>query len=125
MERWPLFMMFMMAGCAIDEADFRPARGARDYPAERDAYRAKSEADVDGCESIGVVHSRGAHPTVEELAVTVRNHGGTHYIVRGEQHEDAYETTGTATRFGGGYLVHARTEVDHMRSLWAQAYRCR
>ena len=113
-----------LAGC--DPAEFRPAKSFADnLPPEKDAFRAHRE-DVVECPQIGVVHTEGNHGNVYDIAKTVARHGGTHYVVRGDFREDAYDTYGTASHVGGGMFVgRSRTEVDHMRKVWAEVYRCK
>lgn len=104
-----------------DPATWRPARGAKDYPAAKAAYRVE-RAD-DGCDSIGVVHAEGSS-VIDDIATTAANHGGTHYVIRDDQRDKYLETRGGAVTGNGYALVRATTRVREDRATWAEVFRC-
>jgi hypothetical protein len=104
------WLVAVTSACGGDSADFRPAKTARDYPPVTDAFRVR-EIDP-ACSSIGVVHGEG-EDAIPRIATTAARHGGTHYVVRGDE-VDAYDVTG-----GVG-----RVRVVPHRRLWAEVYRC-
>lgn len=105
-----LFASIAAVSCASDPAEFRPAKGASDMPAVKEAYRVKSVAPE--CTPLGVVHAEG-DGAIDDIAVTAARHGATSYIVRGEDRDERV-TTREPDR-----LV-TRTN----RKLWAEVYRC-
>lgn len=108
--------MPMLVACGESSAEFRPAKDAREYPATKAAYRVK---EAPFCDSIGVIHTDGKFP-IDEVSEMAAEHGGTHYVVRGDQSTEHYETTG----FVGSGMLIARTEKVKDRHVWAQVYRC-
>ena len=111
--------MWLMA-CGSDPARFRPAKGAGSFPAAKTAYRV--EAPSDGCEAIGVVIEADS---IDDIASTAANHGGTHYRVLDDFGGTSIETTGSATHVGWGNYVGRSTSREVKRHWYtAQVYRC-
>jgi len=105
-----------------DPAEWRPAKNAESFPAAKAAYRVPAAEPE--CQAIGVVHAEGAS-ALEDIATTTARHGGTHYVVRGDEREEHLETRGAVTRVGSGlYVGHATTSRVVDRALWAEAFRC-
>ncbi len=108
-----------VVACGDGFAEFRPAKGIRDLPSSKAAYRVQSVgAD---CERIGFVVRA---TSVEEIADVVADHGGTHYVVLTDQASTSTETDIVASRNFGVTHGHASsTDVKHHR-FTAEAYRC-
>ncbi len=109
----------LLAGCSSDPAQFRPAKGARDLPSVKDAYRIQ-EVDPTCDEIGGVIAGR----SVDDVATTAANHGGTHYRIL---NDFSHQTVETQTTGGYGYgVMHAQSssEVVKHHSLVARVYRC-
>lgn len=109
--------LLLLASCASDPAEWRPARGVGDLPAAKDAYRIPQAQE--GCRSIGVVHAEGS-TVLADIATTAARHGGTHFVVRGDVRDTHYETTGLVS---SGVLL-ASTQAVTDRATWAEVFRC-
>src|SRR4051812_17162298 len=113
-----LMASLVVAGCG-DPATFRPARNVSPYPAVPTAYRVKEPDSM--CESIGFVIEA---TSIDHIARTTANHGGTHYRVLDDFGDTTIETNTTAGQTFG--VVHARSTSRAVQNhaFTAEAYRC-
>jgi hypothetical protein len=82
---------------------------------------ARVRGPSDACTSddrvdLGVIHANGDVETVdvlEDLAEEAAAHGGTHYVVRGDD-----------TEVEGAHLVFNGAKLTRTRQVWAVVYRC-
>lgn len=115
-----LALGLVLLGC--DDAEFRPAKNAKEHPAEKDAYRIHDAQELDvGCIKLGVIHTGAREAPLEAIAQTAARHGGTHYIVRDEQHFVRESYSGT---YGNG-AFNMHKNVERTRAMWAEVYRCK
>ena len=127
MHRCSVALLFV-AACSSDPGEFRPAKGAHDYPPTRDAYRVPSPPDQ--CDRIGVIHAEGINP-IEDIATTAARHGGTHYVVSLDRSSKEYttHTAGTVgrpiSRNGPAFATSTSTTTEERhRHLAADVFRC-
>jgi hypothetical protein len=104
------------SGCN-DPADFKPAKGAADYPSSAVAYRLYSVGS--DCTSIGIVEHA---TTIPAVATTVANHGGTHYVITDERMIEEVVTSGQS--LGGAAYAHQTSNRSRTKQYTAEAYRC-
>lgn len=105
------------AGCG-DPADFRPAKGVHDLEPAKVAYRVQESV----CESIGFVKRA---ETIEDIAETVANNGGTEFRVLNDNQSETVETDFRAAKTFGVTHGSASSRVEKHHSFTAEAYRCR
>ena len=111
--------LLALVACS-DPADFRPAKGVRDLPSVKEAYRVK-EADP-AFDSIGFIKRARS---IEDIATTTANNGGTHYRVLDDQQSATVETDFTAAKTFGVVNGSASSRVEKHHLFTAEAYRCR
>ena len=93
----------------------------QEYPPAVDAasrVKQPSDACPGGGEPIklGVVRAQGDQgETIVAIAKEAANHGGTHYVVRGDDKHAGVE----GSYYGGGHW-----EAHNTRATWAVVYRC-
>lgn len=109
-------LVVAIAGCN-DPADFVRAKGAADFPSTSIAYRLFSVGS--DCTSIGTVEHG---PSIQAIAVTVANHGGTHYVITDERMVEEYVTSGQ--NLGGAAYAHQTSNLARRKQYTAEAYRC-
>ena len=114
-------LLVVLAACG-DPAQFRPAKGVKDAPAAKTAYRVKDSA----CSSIGFVIKASS---IEAIAETTANHGGTEYKILDDFGHTTVETdfTGTnlaVTRNLSVTQGHASSSEEKHHAYTAEAYRC-
>lgn len=114
----------LVLGCALlagsgcnDPADFARAKGAADFPSTSVAYRIFSASS--DCTPIGTVEHA---TTIQAVAVTVANHGGTHYLITDERFIQEVVTSGQ--NLGGAAYAQQMSTVARTKQLTAEAYRC-
>jgi hypothetical protein len=114
----------VVLGCALlagsgcnDPADFARAKGAADFPSTSVAYRIFSVSS--DCTSIGTVEHAA---TIQAVAVTVANHGGTHYLITDERYIQEVVTSGQS--LGGAAYAQQTSTTSRTKQLSAEAYRC-
>jgi hypothetical protein len=105
-------VVLALTACASDPGTFRPASGAPEQPPVATAYRVKQVAPE--CLYLGVVHADGAY-AIENMAITAARHGGTEYVVAGDDKDERR----TQVDPGTNELV---TTTNH--KMWAKVYRC-
>jgi len=120
MSRASLLALAALSAIACsDPAEFRPAKGVKDLPSQKTAYRVQESTG--DCLRIGfVVRARA----IEDIAETVANHGGTHFKVVDDRSHVTTETDFVARQSFG--VVHGSSssyDVKHHRYT-AEAYRC-
>jgi hypothetical protein len=116
----PLLLALALAACG-DPAEFRPAKGVKDSPAAKTAYRVPTAPD--GCDVIGyVIHAT----SLEDIAETTARHGGTSYRILAQRSEVELVTSTVFNGSGSGGFVAGSTtsELVTTRHLIAEAYRC-
>ena len=106
----------LLSGCA-DPADFRPAKGAGDLKATKDAYRVPQSI----CDSIGFVKRA---ESIEDIARTVANHGGTEFVVLNDNQSTTVETDFAATKTFGVVPGSASSRAEKHHLVTAEAFRC-
>ena len=109
------------AACAScgDPAQFQPAKGAKDLPSVNEAIRVAEAKPA--CETIGLVVEA---KTIDAIAATAANHGGTHFRVTSDFGGKVVGTeTVTGQTFGE---VHNRATVREVKEhhFVAEVYRC-
>ena len=97
-------------GCATDPAAFRPAKGASDQPALKEAFRVK--AVTPDCVLLGYVTGDGDR-VLEDIGETAARHGANSYLIVNENRD-----VRVATPEGNEMVAHTN------RKLLAEAYRC-
>lgn len=108
------FFLGLLAACAADSGEFRPAKGATDKPPLKDAYRVKAVAP--DCLLLGTIHAEGEDErAIERIASTAARHGANSYIVKGDNTDERVHEAS----YNG---VTASSKTNHR--MWAQAYRC-
>lgn len=109
-------LMLGAAGC-LDPAEFRPAKNAKDLPSAKTSYRVKESV----CDSIGfVIRAK----SIEDIAETTANHGGTEYKILDDFGHSTIETDFAATQSFGVTQGHASSVEQTHHSYTAEAYRC-
>ncbi len=109
----------ILAGCS-DPARFRPAKGVREFPSAKDAYRVQEPKD--GCTELGFVIDADR---VEDIAITAARHGGTHYQVLDDFGGSSVETDTTAGRGAFGTIhAHSSSYAVKHHAFTARVYRC-
>jgi hypothetical protein len=110
----------LLVGCR-DPADFTPAKGVRDLPRTETATRTFLRPG--GCMGIGVVKGL----STADVAITVANHGGTHYFVTDERVLHEYTTSEEALDERVGKVAYSHQRQANIASTpetTAEAYRC-
>lgn len=100
-----------------DPAEFRPAKGVKDLPSTKTAYRVQQSL----CDAIGIIKSA---ESIEDIATTVANNGGTEFVVLHDQTSETVETDFRAAKTFGVTRGHASSRVDQHHLYTAQAFRC-
>lgn len=116
---WLLAVVSLCVACS-EPATFRPAKGVKEFPATKDAYRVNEERD--GCFDIGfVIQAR----RVDDIAETAAAHGGTHYMILDDFGGTSVETdtSGSVTRFGAIDAQSSSYAVKH-HVYTARVYHC-
>jgi hypothetical protein len=114
------FLASVLFVAACDPAEFRPAKGAHDLPSTNTAYRVQE--DQDACDDIGFVTKA---KSVDAVAVTAANHGGTHYRILDDFGHSTVETE-TAGGYGyGRFHANSSSEVVKHHSFTAHVFRCK
>jgi hypothetical protein len=119
MKSFAIGLLAMFALSCSDPATFRPAKGLKDYPSTKSAYRVQEPQD--GCTELGFVIKASS---ISDIAETAASHGGTHYQVLDDASSSSTETDAVATQSFG--IIHARSssyEVKHHGYI-ARVYRC-
>ena len=111
--------VLVATGCYGDPAEFRPAKGVRDLPSVKAAYRVQQAPD--GCDDIGGVVEASS---IEDIAVTAANHGGSKFHIINDAGRAVVETE-TKGGYGYGSFNSNSTSavVKHHRFI-ARVYRC-
>ncbi|MBS2015899.1 MAG: hypothetical protein JST00_23630 [Deltaproteobacteria bacterium] len=115
--RHPFVLAFaagLLFGCN-DPADWRPAQGVADLPKRENAWRIFTVAN--DCTAIGTVEGT----SVKDVAITVANHGGTHYLVIDERVLQQYVTAPQSLAVG--YSQTGGT-LESTKQVRAEAYVC-
>lgn len=122
--------LLVLVGCS-DPAEFRPAKGVKDLSAVTTAYRIK-QADLDnmGCDELGGVIKAAS---IDDVAVTAANHGGTHYLINDDFGHSTVETDtvgGYSGAIGGGvsngaFVASSTSEIVKHHRFVARVYRCK
>jgi hypothetical protein len=105
-----LLSAVILTACAGDPASFRPAKGAVDQPAVKDAFRVKVVPPE--CNSLGYINAEG-DGALADIAETAARHGANTFIIRNDDGDERVTTRGENA------LV---TRTNH--KLLAEAYRC-
>ncbi len=100
----------VLGACASDPASFRPAKGATDQPALKEAFRVK--AVTPDCVLLGYVTGDGDR-VLEDLGETAARHGANSYLIVNENRD-----VRVAKAIDDGMEAHTN------RKLLAEAYRC-
>jgi hypothetical protein len=116
MKKLATMMMLTLAAC--DPAEFRPAKGVKDSPSTKTAYRVKEST----CDPIGFVIKA---PSIEAVSETTANHGGTEFKVLDDFGHTTVETDFAATQTFGVVHGSATSREQKNHSYTAEAYRCR
>jgi hypothetical protein len=103
-------LVLFLASCGGDLADFRPAKGASDMPAVKDAYRVKVVPPE--CTTLGYASAEGPSG-LADIAQTAARHGANTFIIRNDDTDERVTTS------DGNGLV---TRTNH--KLLAEVYRC-
>lgn len=103
-----------LAGCA-DPASFHPAQGVADLPRTEKAYRIFDVSN--DCKAIGTLEGT----TVQALATTTANHGGTHFLVTDERVLQQYVTGQQSLAVG---YSQSQGSLESMKQIKAEAYVC-
>ncbi|MDB4942643.1 MAG: hypothetical protein JWP97_2177 [Labilithrix sp.] len=115
-----LVLVLPFCGACSDPARFRPAKGAKEYGATKDAYRVQDAKE--GCDELGFVVEAA---TVKDIAETAANHGGTHYRVLDDFGGTTVETDTTASRgIFGTVDAHSSSYAVKHHVFTAKVYRC-
>ncbi len=117
-------LVLTLAACS-DPAVFRPAKGVKDMPAAKIAYRVKDST----CDKIGFVTSA---ESIEDVAETTAKHGGTEYKILDDFGYTSIETGSVAGHSSvpgqvaslGVTHGHASSREAKRHSYSAEAYRC-
>lgn len=120
LKKLAMLLLLALAACG-DPAQFRPAKGVRDAPAAKTAYRVKESM----CDSIGfVIKAR----SVDDIAETTANHGGTEYKILDDFGHTTVETDFTGSTVAARNLSvtqgHASSSEEVHHAYTAEAYRC-
>lgn len=102
--------LVLVEGCSSDRAAFRPAKGATDQPALKEAFRVK--AVTPDCVLLGYVTADGDR-VLEDLAETAARHGGNSYLIVNENRD-----VRVATPDNNDLVSHTN------RKMLAEVYRC-
>ena len=115
----------LFGACRASGVEWRPRNPKVEYPARREvAVRVKEDQVPERAERIGVVHSEGTPgEVIAALAEEAAEHGGTHYVVKGDDSDAELVTTGGATQIGSSTVYTSRTRVQRSRHIWAAVYR--
>lgn len=109
----------VVAGLALvacsDPASFRPAQGVADLPRTEKAYRIFDVSN--DCKAIGDVEGT----TIQGIATTVANHGGTHFLVTDERVLQQYVTAQQSLAVG---YSQSQGNLESMKQIKAEAYVC-
>ena len=111
-----MLLLFTATACG-DPAQFRPAKGVKDLPSSKTAYRVKDSS----CNSIGFVIQG---KSIEDIAETTANHGGTEYKVLDDFGHTTVETDFAASQSFGVTQGHASSSEQKHHAYTAEAYRC-
>ncbi|MBX3191908.1 MAG: hypothetical protein KF819_33260 [Labilithrix sp.] len=103
-----------------DAAEWRPAKGAADFPAEKTSYRVK-EADPT-CTSLGYVIKASS---IDQVAETAANHGATHYKLLEDFKHVTLETETSAYGGRNWAVANSTTSAVTHHKFVAEAYRCK
>lgn len=120
--RWHSALVVVVAACSYDRAEWRPAKSGAEHPAAKDAYRVhRVESE---CERIGTaIASDGSQ--IESIAETAARHGGTHYVVSGDETETTgYQVQTTAVGNGPVMIASSKVTPEKSRTVTAIVYRC-
>lgn len=92
---------------------------ALDLPAQKTAYRVKQADSM--CDKIGFVIQA---ESIEDIAATVANHGGTHFRVISDNGTPTVETDTIGSQAFGVVHAHSTSRVVQNHVYIAEAYRC-
>jgi hypothetical protein len=116
-----LLTLVILASASVacsDPADFRPAKGAENLKPTKTAYRVPQSV----CDSIGFVKRA---ESIEDIAETVANNGGTEFVVQNDNQSTTMETDFQATKTFGVVHGTASTRAERHHVYTAEAFRCR
>lgn len=108
------FAVALLVACN-DPADWRPAQGVADLPKRENAWRIFTVAS--DCTAIGTVEGT----SVKDIAITVANHGGTHYLVIDERVLQQYVTAPQSLAVG---YSQTGGSLESTKQVRAEAYVC-
>ena len=109
--------VLVLLGCS-DPATFRPARGAKDSPSVKNAYRVHGDP---GCDDIGGVVEA---TSIDDVAETAANHGGTHYQIMNDFGDASLETETHGGYGYGAFHAQSTSRVVKHHVFVARVYRC-
>lgn len=112
-----LVVILLAAGC--DPAEFRPAKGVKDLPSAKAAYRVQE--DKEGCQELGFVIKASS---VDAVAETAANHGGTHYRILDDFGRAVVETETVGGYGYGRFSSSSTSEVVKHHNFTARVFRC-
>jgi len=104
----------VLAACN-DPASFRPAQGVADLPRTEKAYRIFEVSN--DCKPIGDLEGT----TIQAIATTVANHGGTHFLVTDERVLQQYVSASPSLAVG---YSQSQGRLESTKQIKAEAYVC-
>lgn len=114
-----LLTLILVVATGCDPAEFRPAKGVKDLPSAKTAYRVQE--DQESCDDIGFVIKASS---VDDIAETAANHGGTHYRVLDDFAHSTVETDTVGMGRGGVFVANSSSAVVKHHKFTARVFRC-
>jgi len=108
-----------LLGAGCDPAEFRPAKGVKDLPAAKAAYRVQE--DKEGCRELGFVIKA---TSIDDIATTAANHGGTHYRILDDFGHAVVETETSGGYGYGRFSSSSTSEVVKHHNFTARVFSC-